>query len=111
MLYELLNYKHFEIMGRHSYLINTSRFEIINEDDLIKALNSSTIKAAALDVSSIECLPESKWWRPNQISKKNSKLWSTKNLFISPHISGNANLFADKIQTDFISKLHEVKDT
>ena len=89
----LIGLEQFQIMGNDSYLINVSRGEIINEDDLIIALKKQMIKAAAVDVCSIEPLP------------KKSRLWKIPNLLISPHIAGNVNYFVDNIQRDFINKV------
>lgn len=89
----LIGLEQFEIMGSESYLINVSRGDILNENDLIVALKKNMIKAAAIDVCSIEPLP------------KRSKLWKIPNLLISPHIAGNINYFVDNIQRDFINKV------
>jgi phosphoglycerate dehydrogenase-like enzyme len=53
------------LVGRHelglmkpsALLINTSRGPIVNEDDLIDALQTKTIAGAAIDVYDIEPLP------------------------------------------------------
>lgn len=37
-------------MKPNSYLVNTSRRELVSEDALLKALKSGHIKAAALDI-------------------------------------------------------------
>ena len=89
----LIARQQFEAMGSDSYLINISRGAIINENDLIIALKKDVIKAAAIDVCTIEPLP------------KRSKLWKIPNLLISPHIAGNINYFVDRIQEDFINKV------
>ena len=47
-------------MKKTSYLINTSRGEIVNEDDLIIALSTNIIAGAGLDVYEKEPLPETK---------------------------------------------------
>ena len=63
-------------------LINTSRGEVVNEMELIKALKSKKIKYAATDVVRDE----------QNLSKKNNKLieYSKKNnnLLVTPHIAG-----------------------
>jgi len=92
----VIGHEQFELMGSESYLINVSRGDIINENDLIVALKKHIIKAAAIDVCSIEPLPQ------------RSNLWKIPNLLISPHIAGNINYFIDSIQRDFIRR---VKDT
>ena len=54
----LITSKEFKIMKKNSFLINTSRGLIINELDLIKALEDETIAGAGLDVYDIEPLPQ-----------------------------------------------------
>ena len=44
-------------MKKTSYLINTSRGEIVNEDDLIIALSTNVIAGAGIDVYEKEPLP------------------------------------------------------
>ena len=66
--------KEFEKMKKTSYLINTSRGEIVNEDDLITALTTNIIAGAGLDVYEKEPLPES------------HKLRFVQNALLLPHI-------------------------
>ncbi len=63
-------------MKPDAMLINIARGEIIDEPALITALTNGKLGAAALDVTAHEPLPES------------DPLWSTPNLFLSPHLSG-----------------------
>jgi len=46
------------MMKKSSFLINTSRGPIINERDLIEALDAETIAGIGLDVYEIEPLPQ-----------------------------------------------------
>ncbi len=66
--------KEFEKMKKTSYLINTSRGEIVNEDDLIIALSTNIIAGAGIDVYEQEPLPES------------HKLRFVQNALLLPHI-------------------------
>ena len=61
-----------------SILVNVARGGVIDEAALVQALTDGTIHGAMLDVTSQEPLPE------------DSPLWTTPNLLITPHISGNA---------------------
>ena len=61
-------------MKKTSYLINTSRGEIVNEDDLIIALSTNIIAGAGIDVYEKEPLPES------------HKLRFVQNALLLPHI-------------------------
>ena len=66
--------KEFDKMKKTSYLINTSRGTIVNEDDLIIALSTNEIAGAGLDVFEKEPLPE------------NNKLRFLPNALLTPHI-------------------------
>ena len=66
--------KEMDKMKRTSFLINTSRGPIINEDDLIIALSTNVIAGAGLDVYEKEPLSE------------NNKLRFLPNALLTPHI-------------------------
>jgi glyoxylate reductase len=72
-----------KLMKSTAILINTARGEMINQDDLIIALENKLIWGAGLDVTTPEPLP------------LNSKLLTLKNVFITPHI-GSASFEARK---------------
>ena len=54
----LITNKEFNMMKKTCFLINTSRGPIINEKDLVKALEDDIIAGAGLDVYDIEPLPQ-----------------------------------------------------
>ena len=54
----LITTKEFEIMKKTCFLINTSRGPIINEKDLVQALENDEIAGAGLDVYDKEPLPQ-----------------------------------------------------
>ena len=54
---DCITLKEFEKMKKTSFVINTSRGEIINEDDLIIALSTNVIAGAGVDVYEKEPLP------------------------------------------------------
>ncbi len=58
-------------------LVNVARGGLIDEDALVHALRDGGIRGALLDVTTEEPLPP------------DSPLWTTPNLSITPHISGN----------------------
>ena len=66
--------KEFDLMKKTSFLINTSRGLIVNEDDLIIALSTNEIAGAGLDVYDKEPLPE------------DHKLRFTPNTLLLPHL-------------------------
>ena len=53
----LIKYDDLCMMKEDAYLINTSRGEIVNEEDLVRALEENKIAGAGLDVYSKEPLP------------------------------------------------------
>ncbi|MBD1141102.1 D-2-hydroxyacid dehydrogenase family protein [Pelagibacterales bacterium SAG-MED39] len=81
--------KEFDKMKKSSYLINTSRGPIIDEDDLILALTTNEIAGAGLDVYQKEPLPE------------NNKLRFLPNALLTPHIgyvtAENYNIFYNQM--------------
>ena len=48
-------------LGSHGYIINTSRAEIVNLDDLQQALDNNVIAGAAFDVFDVEPTPKDHW--------------------------------------------------
>lgn len=72
----LFNEDLFREMKSTAFLVNVGRGELINEKDLVKALNKGWIAGAGLDVFETEPLPE------------NSPLWKMDNVIMTPHISG-----------------------
>ena len=70
----LITKKEFKQMKKSSFLINTSRGEIVNEKDLIEALESDEIAGAGLDVYNQEPLPQ------------DHKLRFLSNAFLLPHL-------------------------
>ena len=54
----LITKKELSLMKKSSFLINTSRGKIINEKDLIEALDKETIAGVGLDVYETEPLPQ-----------------------------------------------------
>ena len=70
----LITKKELKEMKKSSFLINTSRGEIINEKDLIEALEGDEIAGAGLDVYNQEPLPQ------------DHKLRFLPNAFLLPHL-------------------------
>ena len=71
---DCITIKELDNMKKTSFIINTSRGEIINEDDLIIALSTNVIAGAGIDVYDKEPLPE------------NNKLRFLPNALLTPHI-------------------------
>jgi glyoxylate reductase len=75
----LINLTAFKKMKKTAYLINTSRGQVVNESDLLKALKGKLIAGAGLDVFAKEPLP------------RTSPLLKMKNIVLLPHI-GSATI-------------------
>lgn len=73
----LFDMKIFKKMKKSAFLINTARGKIVNEKDLIIALNKKIIAGAALDV-----------YESEPISKKNP-LTKIQNVVLAPHIGSS----------------------
>lgn len=73
----MFNKAAFSKMKSTACLINVSRGGIINQDDLMKALNDEVIRSAAIDVTDPDPLPP------------DHPLHNTKNLIITPHIASS----------------------
>ncbi len=71
----LVNYEKMSRMKPIAYLINTSRGKVVNENDLVRALNEGKISGAALDVFETEPLTQ-------------SALQSNEKIILTPHIAG-----------------------
>ena len=71
---DCITLKEMDKMKKTSFIINTSRGPIINEDDLIIALSTNVIAGAGIDVYEKEPLPE------------NNKLRFLPNALLTPHL-------------------------
>ena len=96
----MLGKEEFEILGkRNTFVINIARGEIIEQEDLISALEEferdkdavkegrkrKGLRGAALDVTSPEPLP------------KDHPLWDAPNCIITPHMSSLSNDYSDRV--------------
>ncbi len=80
----LFNLSKFKKMKKTAVIINIGRGPIINEKDLITALEQKIIGGAGLDVTEEEPL------------SKESKLWEMENVIITPHHSGWSEKYMDR---------------
>lgn len=74
--YKMMNTQAFSKMKRGAVLINTARGALVNEDDLVAALEAGQLSAAGLDVFDVEPLPLS------------SPLVKMSNVLLSGHVAG-----------------------
>ena len=79
-------------MRTDSYLVNIARGEVVNQEDLVHALKSGSIAAAATDVTYPEPLPEE------------HPMWQLDNLLITPHTADTkeivTKLFSDRLRVN-----------
>ncbi|MDN3352130.1 D-2-hydroxyacid dehydrogenase [Actinomadura sp. DC4] len=79
-------------------LINVGRGQLVVEKDLVRALAGGRIAGAALDVFATEPLTES------------SPLWEMPNVIVSPHMSGDAAGWHDRLVELFADNLARYRD-
>ncbi|GAH75542.1 unnamed protein product, partial [marine sediment metagenome] len=82
--YHLISKPQLQFMKNTAILINTARGNIVNEPDLIKALENKIIAGAALDVFEVEPLPQ------------DSPLRRFENCLLSSHNSNSSPLYWQK---------------
>jgi len=80
----IINANTFKSMKPSAYLINLARGGVVNELDLIDALNQKTIRAAALDVFEVEPLPAE------------HAFWSMSNVIVTAHQGGFYDGYVDE---------------
>lgn len=85
----------FSLMKDTAYIINISRGKIIDQKDLIVALQKKVIAGAGLDVFEEEPLP------------KTSPLWDMDNVIITPHYAGSTPKYFDRAIDIFCQNLEK----
>src|SRR5690606_29691282 len=82
----LIGAAEFDVLSKKkTFVSNIARGPIIKTDDLIQALEMEKISGAALDVTDPEPLPD------------DHPLWSTKNVIITPHVSGISTRYNERV--------------
>lgn len=94
----LFSYEQFKLMKNSSYLINTARGPIVNEHDLVKALDEGLIAGAAIDV--MNCEPP--------VSE--NELLRTENILITPHIAWAAKESRESLINGVIKNIIDFKN-
>ena len=93
----------FSMMRSDSYLVNVARGEVVNQEDLVEALRSGQIAAAATDVTYPEPLPDE------------HEMWQLDNLLITPHTADTKEivtaLFAERLRVNVAAWLSGKKLT
>lgn len=83
---------------RGTYIANIARGQCIDQAALIEALKEGKISGAALDVTDPEPLP------------KDDPLWEAPNVLITPHVSGNTDVYAERAFEVLIENMGREKD-
>ena len=91
--YHLIDLEKLKAMKKDAIFMNISRGKVVNEKDLITALQEGIIKGAALDCFETEPLPP------------DSPLWDMKNVIITPHFSAPSEKFMDRAVDVFCENL------
>ncbi|WP_068278162.1 D-2-hydroxyacid dehydrogenase [Aldersonia kunmingensis] len=86
----LIGAKVLSALPQTARVINVGRGELVVTDDLVAALQSGEIAGAALDVFDTEPLPPE------------HPLWAMENVLISPHLSGDAIGWRDRLERLFV---------
>jgi D-3-phosphoglycerate dehydrogenase len=94
--YQLIGKAQLEQMKTDAYLINTSRGPVVNEPDLIDALQQGRIAGAALDVFEEEPLPA------------DSPLRDLDNCLLAPHTANSSPMAWDRVHESTVRNLLEV---
>lgn len=87
----IINREAFKMMKPTVYLINTSRGPIVDEEDLMCALNNDIISGAAIDVYESE--------------PPNKALVKSKNIITTPHIAGSTYESAERLSKIAVSNI------
>ena len=100
----MINFKYFELMKENSHLINTSRGEVLAQDDLVRFLSKSKRNISfSCDVLANEV-------KGKPLNKKLIDLYRNNKLFITPHIAGatyESQKKASEIVIEMINKFYE----
>lgn len=86
----LIGKAEFATMKKGAVFINVARGQIVQESELIAALESGHVAAAGVDVTEVEPLPV------------DSKLWDLPNVIITPHVGAQSHRRADDT-TDLVA--------
>ncbi|MDE0515992.1 MAG: hypothetical protein OXH43_06635 [Acidimicrobiaceae bacterium] len=91
--HELFDSSAFAAMQDGSMFVNVGRGSLVDEPALVAALRSDKLRAAALDVTAVEPLPE------------DSPLWDAPNIYISAHCSTEPTRFFESAHRVFADNL------
>ena len=91
--FHLMNAETFALMQSHAIIVNAARGPVIDEKDLISALQSGAIAGAAMDVFEDEPLPV------------DSPLRAMDNVLIAPHASNSSRMAWERVHLNTLNQL------
>ncbi|MEM7346345.1 MAG: D-2-hydroxyacid dehydrogenase [Chloroflexota bacterium] len=92
----LINHKSLGLMKPSAYLINMARGYVVNEPDLIEALEQGQIAGAGLDTFWEEPLGEE------------SPLWGMQNVIITPHTGGETQKYEENLMDILLDNIERL---
>lgn len=87
----------FAAMKSTAFLVNVTRGEVMVEDDLVRALESGSIRGAALDVA------------PTEPLSAESRLWELPQVVMTPHTAGASQFRAERNLDRFVRNLERLR--
>lgn len=91
---KVISTRQFSAMKKGAYFINVARGQVVDEEALVEALRSGQLKAAGLDVTFHEPLPQ------------DSPLWEMENVMISPHVGAQSRFRVPRTVDFFCENLN-----
>lgn len=96
--YHFVNKEVLSLLPKRAMLINIGRGHVIDEEALIRTMSKRSIRAALLDVTQKEPLPE------------DSPLWTLPNVYITPHIAFFSNKYAANLCELLITNIQNIQN-
>jgi phosphoglycerate dehydrogenase-like enzyme len=91
---DMISDREFALMKDGAYLICVTRGGIINNDAMVRAVESGKLSGVGLDATEPEPLPP------------NHPLWTFDNVIITPHASGQATAAFDRLEKICVDNVH-----
>ncbi len=90
----MIDARRLALLPKGAIVVNVARGSLVVTEDLIAALESGHLGAAAVDVTDPEPLP------------RDSRLWELPNVIITPHVGGQSATRIDNMTNFFCENLH-----
>lgn len=93
----LVDARRLALLRPGALFVNVARGRCVDEEALVRALQSGRLSAAAIDVAREEPLPQT------------SPLWSAPNLLITPHSAGETRAYEDRVLDLMLDNLDRLR--